>query len=86
MDKKENAFRTMEELNKYLSVEVLYQLKIEMMATALDIQVYENEVSIIVKTTATISKMPTMINTCSKWKLYPMDESLMFVFIFYLDE
>lgn len=86
MKEKGNAFKTMEELNQYLTLNVLYQLKLDLVAENIDIRVYEDSVRLIVKTRGSISEMPLIVNTCSKWKAYAYNDYLVFEFDFILDE
>ena len=85
MNEKENSFTTFEELNKYLTLEVLYQLKLDLVAKSFDIRVYDDEVALIVKTGEAITKMPTIIHNCSRYKIYAMDDMLVFQFFFQIN-
>ena len=86
METKRNAWRTMEELNQYLCLNVLYQLKLDLLAQSIDIRISDDGVTLIVKTQATISEMPLIVNTCSRWKAYAYNDYLVFEFVFILDE
>ena len=86
METKRNEFRTMEELNQYLCLNVLYQLKLDLLAQSIDIRISDDCVTLIVKTQATISEMPLIVNTCSKWKAYANNDYLVFKFEFILDD
>ena len=86
MKEKGNAFKTMEELNQYLTLNVLYQLKLDLVAENIDIRVYEDSVRLIVKTRGCISEMALIVKTCSKWKAYADNGYLVFEFDFILDE
>lgn len=86
METLNRPFKNLEELNQYLTLNVLYQLKLDLSATSLDIRIYDDEVRLIVKTQGYISKMPLIINTCSKWKAYAVTDYMVFEFVFILDE
>ena len=85
MNEKENSFTTFEEINKFLTLEVLYQLKLDLVAKSFDIRVYDDEVALIMKTGEIITKMPGIINSCSRYKIYAMDDMLVFQFFFQIN-
>lgn len=86
MNEKLTNFKNLEELNCYLTLRVIFDLKLALNADTIEMKIYEDWVCLIVKTQAGITKLPTMINSCSSWKIYSEDNTTCISFKFILDE
>lgn len=86
METLNKPFKNLEELSKYLTLDVIFQLKLALNANSIELNVYEDVVTLTMKTLTAISKLPSIINTCSSWLIYSENNATCVKFSFNLDE